>query len=198
MEITPKTPWKERRIKDGSINDRKLTADCIRIGRVQQRRIRNQERSTEHNAFMVAVCVLIGALLILISVKAHAADINMDIIAEIESSNEPLAYNKGHVGIYQISQGVVTDYNYFNKSRWELNSMYEPINAFTIGNWFINVRIPQELNIYRIPDTPTARLIAWNWGIGHLRKWFKHGSHWNRLPMESRNYIKKYFKEIKK
>jgi hypothetical protein len=40
-------------------------------------------------------------------------------------------------------------------------------------------------------------LIAYNWGIGNLRKWFKRGCDWNKLPLETRNYVIKYFKELK-
>lgn len=140
-------------------------------------------------------------LILLCSVKAHAEDINMDIIADIESSKNPLAYNKesGAVGEYQITDGVIRTFNaeYNPNFEYQLYLMYQPDYAFTVANWFINTKISSWLNYYDIPDTTTSRLIAYNWGIGHLRKWFKRGSHWNQLPKETRNYIKKYYKELK-
>lgn len=134
---------------------------------------------------------------------AHAEDINLDIIADIESSSEPLAYNRetGATGMYQITLPVIIDFNNEMEEAgimkgYNLDDMYTPERGKFIAQWYINNKIPSELQIYNIPDTITSRLIAWNWGIGHLRKWFKHGSHWNKLPLETRKYVKKYFKEI--
>ena len=65
MEITPKTPWKERRIKSGSFLDRKLSADILKVRRAHDSNIREIEKRTEYSAFMVAVCLL-GALLLMV------------------------------------------------------------------------------------------------------------------------------------
>lgn len=128
------------------------------------------------------------------------AEINLSIIADIESSGNPLAYNNqsGATGMYQITKGVVYDYNHsVSGSQYTLEDMYEPAWAVIIANWFLNTRIPLWLNNYGIPDTVTSRLIAYNWGIGHLHKWFKHGSQWNRLPNETKKYVKRYYREMK-
>lgn len=210
MEIIPKKPWAkgdiDRRIKDGSREDRKLTADCIKIGRASEARLRENERRMEYNAFVLAVCIMTALILILaFSKKAHAMSpggaIDVDIIADIESSNNPYAYNNGHVGLYQISEGVVIDFNDDMEQAgiwkgYSLNEMYNPIKAHEVAEWFFNIRIPSYLEIYGIPNTITSKIIAYNWGIGHLRKWFKNGSHWNRLPKETRDYVKKYYKGV--
>jgi len=65
MEITPKTPWKERRIKSGSFLDRKLSADILKVRRKHDSNIREIEKRTEYSAFMVAVCLL-GALVLMV------------------------------------------------------------------------------------------------------------------------------------
>ena len=65
MDITPKTPWKERRIKAGTIADRKLSADILKIRRAHGSNIREIEKRTEYSAFMVAVCLL-GALVLMV------------------------------------------------------------------------------------------------------------------------------------
>ena len=65
MDITPKTPWKERRIKSGSFLDRKLSADILKIRRAHGNNIREIEKRTEYSAFMVAVCLL-GALVLMV------------------------------------------------------------------------------------------------------------------------------------
>ena len=199
------TSWKkgdpERR------SARRLAADILRIKRIHTKNIKEIEREVEYKAFMMAISMgLMLVLLFLCSVKAHASpvDINMDIITDIESSNEPLAYNKvsGAVGEYQLKQGVVYDFNreMFDNAvniNYSLNDMYSPKKAGQVAQWFINNKIPSELRVYGIPDTVTSRLVAYNWGIGHLRKWFKRGCHWNQLPRETRKYIIKYYKELK-
>lgn len=160
------------------------------------------------------IAALIGVILVVLfncldwNVTAHAQDVDMAKISMIESSNEPLAFNNGHVGLCQISQGVVSSYNddmnlvpstpryvtdYGTYLKFNLEDMYsERINLF-IGKYYMNWKIPRYLKYYGIPDTVTSRIIAWNWGIGHLRHWFKNGSQWRKLPLETRNYIRKYF-----
>ena len=51
MEITPKTPWKERRIKAGTIADRKLSADILKVRRDHDSNIREIEKRTEYICF---------------------------------------------------------------------------------------------------------------------------------------------------
>ena len=169
MDITPKTPWKERRIKSGSFLDRKLSADILKVRRQHDSNIREIEKNTEYSAFMVAICLL-GALLLMVVFcrVSHAEDINLDIIADIESGGNPLAVNGGHVGEYQISQGVITTYNEETKYASTyfpitLEDMYIPLYAHDMAEWFINRKIPSWLNYYGIPDTTTNRIIATFW-----------------------------------
>lgn len=132
--------------------------------------------------------------------------VNMNIIADIESGSEPLAYNAktGAVGEFQLMQPVVSDYNNRGAQStgdtlghpFVLEEMYDPFSSLLVANWYMNIKIPAYLYEFNIPDNVTARLIAYNWGIGHLHKWFRQGAHWSALPLETRKYIKKYFKEL--
>lgn len=197
--LSQKRAWQksdgDRRKKNGSREDRKLTADCIRAGRSTDKRKDEIEHKAEFHASMLFICILLGLLMMLCFMgKAHAEDINMDVIADIESSNEPLAKNGDHIGMYQISPGVLRDYNNHH-DEYKMDDMYIEGLSYMVATWYFNEEIPSYLTEYNIPDTTTSRIICWNWGIGHLRKWFKSGSHWNRLPKETRNYIKKYFRE---
>ena len=204
MDITPKTPWKERRIKSGSFLDRKLSADILKVRRKHDSNIREIEKRTEYSAFMVAVCLL-GALVLMVVFcrVSHAQEINLDIISVIESSGNNMAYNfkSGATGQYQITETALKDYNKHARenelTELNLSDMYEPKYAYMVSNWYLNEHIPDLLWDYGIPDTITSRLIAYNYGIGNLRKWFKHGCHWNKLPLETRHYIQRYFKELK-
>lgn len=77
--LAKKRDWKKgdinRRQKDGCWMDRKLTADCIRIGRIQQRRIQDVEKNSEYSAGMVFLCIILALLMVIIfSHKAHASE----------------------------------------------------------------------------------------------------------------------------
>ena len=156
-----------------------------------------------YSAFVVIGSILLAmALIIGLAGKAHAQEINLDIISIIESSGNNMAYNfkSGATGQYQITETALKDYNKHARenelTELNLSDMYEPKYAYMVSNWYLNEHIPDLLWDYGIPDTITSRLIAYKYGIGNLRKWFKHGCHWNRLPLETRNYIKKYYKEL--
>ena len=73
MDITPKTPWKERRIKAGTIAERKLSADILKVRRAHDSNIREIEKSTEYSAFMVAVCLLGALVLMMVCCKGCKA-----------------------------------------------------------------------------------------------------------------------------
>ena len=82
MDITPKTPWKERRIKSGSFLDRKLSADILKVRRAHDINIKEIEKKTEYSAFMVAVCMLLAlVMMIVFSGKAHAETIDPERLA---------------------------------------------------------------------------------------------------------------------
>lgn len=143
---------------------------------------------------------IVGAVLLGSCEVVKAQDVDLDKIAMIESTCEPLAYNKntGATGEYQLTAGVLQTAKDDGEAGDDvkLEEMFDPQMARIVANWFINDKIPSWLKIYHIPDTITTRLIAYNWGIGHLRRWFKHGAAWHRLPAETRGYIKKYFKGV--
>lgn len=210
----------DRRKKDRTMEEHKNLADALRAGKYcscSNCEMQKSEELTDARVSMIAIglsiLMTLIILFILFSGNAHAQDINLDVIADIESSGEPLAYNResGATGLYQITQPVIDTYSIDRKKLLEnenavedtrmpyieyLTDMYEPKYAYKVAYWFINEKIPQWLNNYNIPDTTTSRLIAYNWGIGHLRRWYKNGAHWNRLPRETRDYVKKYFREV--
>lgn len=195
----------DRRQKDGSREDRRDVAACIRRGRNMEERLPLIEKEKEHSAMMFAVCFILALILFCVfAIKGHTAEIvDIHIIGLIESSGDPLAYNvqSGAVGLYQICPIVLKDYNVNHDdgyhSKYTLDEMYNADYASLVATWYINFQIPEYLTRYKISDTITSRLIAYNWGIGHLRKWFKNGSHWNKLPKETRQYVKRYFAELK-
>lgn len=114
--------------------------------------------------------------------------IDLNKIAIIESSGNPLAYNRnsGATGMYQIMPIVVKEYNNTFRSDLRVKDMFNSEIALTVSNWYINSKIPEYFRIYKIKDTVENRLWAYNAGIGLLKKGIK--------PLETRKYIAKYNK----
>lgn len=134
---------------------------------------------------------IIVTLIILFALirQARAEEIDLSIIAEIESSDNPLAYNpkSGARGLYQISEVALLDYNTWHKgSEMPLISLYSPILAYKVANWYLSIRIPQMLKFYGFPCDIEHVLWAYSAGISNVRKRIK--------PKETRDYIKKFWK----
>lgn len=134
---------------------------------------------------------VIGAIaivfLLLMMPAAHAQEINIAHIAAIESHNNPHAYNKhSHaIGLCQITETVLIDYNEHFGTNWKLLDLYNMDLNMMVASWYLNDRIPAMLKYYKIANSVRNRLIAYNYGIGHL----KHG---DQLPKETIDYILKY------
>ena len=116
----------------------------------------------------------------------------LSIIAQIESGNNPSAYNpKSHaIGLYQITPICLKEYNSFHKTKYTEKDLYEPVINEKIASWYLNKRIPQMLKYYKYPATVENILICYNWGIGNFLKWKERKA---ELPKETKEYIEKYF-----
>jgi len=143
-----------------------------------------------------------GALiLIILSVAscdpapALASDmIDLSIIAKIESSNNPLAYNQRTqaTGLYQITPVCLADFRQnckwgfadYQLANFTMENMFDSYLNFLVAKWYLNERIPQMLKYYNLPDTLENRLTAYNAGIGRVVKGI--------MPRETKNYILKY------
>jgi len=136
-------------------------------------------------AIITGLAVMIGILSLC---KGCFADIiDLDIIKQIESSNNPLAYNKTTkaTGLYQITPICLMDYNIAHKTLYDIEDMYNPILCHKIAEWYLNKRIPQMLRYYNKPITLENCLVAYNAGIAYIV--------YNKpLPEETVNYIRKY------
>jgi hypothetical protein len=154
----------------------------------------------------VAGAFILMALMLhscVVQTPAVAAEVDMAIIAQIESGGNTLAYNRhsGARGIWQITPIVLREYN--EEAHKELLGCYEngflvqpiaytkqdlfnPIINKQIAEWYFN-RIKNHYlkNKGSIDDI----LICYNFGYGNWLKW-----EWGikRLPQETRKYIKLY------
>ena len=120
---------------------------------------------------------------------AGAEPVELSIISYIESSNNPMAYNKVSQarGLYQITPICLKEYNQWHRGEnIALNALYSPIVARRVAKWYIDVRIPQMLKAYGLSDNLKNRLWAYNTGIGMVKR--------NIMPRETKQYILKYEK----
>lgn len=134
--------------------------------------------------FLVLVCFLIGGC----STAYAEVYIDLERIAQIESSGNTMAYNQssGARGLYQITKPCLTDYMVNTGIDYSMDDMYDPQKSARVANWYINERIPELLRYFDVPDTIDNRLWAYNAGIRALKRKIK--------PSETRAYIKKYHK----
>ena len=119
--------------------------------------------------------------------------IELAIIASIESSGYEKAINfrtKAY-GLYQITQPALDDFCWAHGVYFELKEMLEKDKARRVAEWYLNIKIPQYLAHYGFPDTETNRLIAWNWGIGNLKRAKKT---FEPIPKETIDFVFKYQK----
>lgn len=136
---------------------------------------------------MKKLCVVILLLTVL---QGKAQQIDIAIIAKIESNNNSKAINTtdgGSRGIYQIHPSCLSDYNKQTKHVYTTTDLFnESINR-EIAVWMFEVRIPALFKAYKIESTLENKLIAYNAGIGYLIKKKK-------IPATTLLYIEKYKK----
>lgn len=147
-------------------------------------------------AITIGLLALAMALLLTSCSMAAEPSIDMAIIATIESSNNPLAYNKGSKarGLCQITPIVLKEYDQTYGEKHTVEMLFDREFNMQVADWYMNFKIPAYLHHYKIADTVTNRLIAYNAGIGTLVKNRKNSG---VLPKETSDYIKKYQQLLK-
>jgi hypothetical protein len=114
--------------------------------------------------------------------------IDMARIRAIESGGDRMAYNKvsGARGQYQLTPICIEDFNRLNKAHYRPVDAHDAQIGARIAYWYMNERIPALLRHYGYADTVEHRLVAYNAGVGALKR--------KQWPSETRAYIKKYHK----
>lgn len=135
----------------------------------------------------ILICVMLWGS------TAQALDINMHVIAKIESNNDPNAVSgKGAYGMYQITQVCLDDYNVAHRTTWDVSDMFRPGLCYKVAVWYMEVRIPQMLRAFNMPITEESVIISYNWGVGSFTRWYRKGGDKTKLPSETRRYLIKY------
>jgi len=147
-------------------------------------------------------CMFIIIIALIVVPNCFSAEVDMDIqaviMAECSGDYSKIRKDEGAYGCMQIRQPALDDYNEYHMTNYKLDDMLKPDLGYTVGCWYINVKIPDMLDYYSIPDTAYHRLIAYNFGIGNLLDWYRRGAVYKHLPQDTKVYIGNYekFKKV--
>jgi len=121
--------------------------------------------------------------------------INLDHIIQIESSGNEKAVNRrsGARGLTQITKPTWEEMVRKMGVNWSWDDAFDGEKNRVVGEYYINTEIPRLLEYYGIEDTVKHRLMAYNWGIGNVKKWYRSKGKAS-MPSETSNYIEKYEK----
>jgi len=132
------------------------------------------------------IFVPILALLLIVFGKpvTGSAQVSIQKIIQIESSGNPKAFNKHSKarGLMQITPICLKHYNYRHDTNIKEEDLFDPKINITVGSWYL----------YWLGlcfDTDDKVLVGYNWGYRYALEW---NGDVNKLPKETRNYLKKY------
>ena len=115
------------------------------------------------------------------------AEVDLSIIAQIESSGNPNAVSfrgaKYGRGLYQISEVALADYNASNSPRIAPEMLFDPEIGLQVASWYIG-QIKRYLRHYGLEVSTYNILWAYNAGIGRVKQ--------EIMPEETKLYIEKY------
>lgn len=114
------------------------------------------------------------------------ASINPTIIVEIESSNNPNAYNarSGARGLFQITPICLKHFNDVHGTSYSSEDLFQPLVNEKIALWYLDW-------LSKRCATDEEVLISYNFGYGNMQKW-KVGK--IQLPQETKEYLLKYYR----
>jgi soluble lytic murein transglycosylase-like protein len=122
--------------------------------------------------------------------------IDISIIADIESGNDPEATNDtGATGLCQIRSDTWKDETkkIFGKILSHSKAKNPELNKM-VANHYYNVTLPKYLEAYEVPVNYATILASYNYGITHVTNLYRdYGDEWAKhLPKETKDYIVSY------
>ena len=134
------------------------------------------ERSLSYRLTRTFVLV-VAAFFCLLLVRPYdcqaAPQIDLQAIAQIESSNRPHVVGDGGkaLGLFQLHAAVIQDWNQAHpRSQKAHSDALEPRHASEVADWYLHSRIPQILRSLRLPTTTESVLTCYNMGCGAVVK----------------------------
>lgn len=95
----------------------------------------------------------------------------MFAVAERESNWNPLALGAiGEIGIFQLTAGVVDDFNRFHGTSNRGLDIYDPYINAVIAAWYLYDELPRLIKAGGKPVTVGNVLMAYNGGVGNLNR----------------------------
>ena len=138
------------------------------------------------------IAILVAILFVFV-LWASGEEIDLSIIAQVESSNNPMAISfkgaKYGRGLMQISEIALLDYNIENNAAVAPEELFIPEVVQMVARWMFEVRLPQLLRNIGISATVDNLLFAYSAGVGNVKRGI--------MPEETRKYIEKYHSLMK-
>ena len=129
------------------------------------------------------------ALIFLLFFRANAFGqvINLSRISEIESNNNPKAYNarENSFGLNQIRSATLDEYNKYTKSNLRYQDLFNAEINNRVATWYLEKRIPSMLRYYHKEVSVRNIIISYNAGISYVVSGKK-------LPEITVRYLRKY------
>jgi soluble lytic murein transglycosylase-like protein len=114
-------------------------------------------------------------------------------IMHVESRGNPQAYRKDTkaTGLFQITPIVLKEWNENHREKYNQKDIFNHCTNTKIANWYMKERLMNHyFPVYNIEPHPENLLTAWNWGIGNLCKIKDARTNFNKLPNETKVFIK--------
>jgi hypothetical protein len=125
-------------------------------------------------------------LIFFVSSIGSTSEINYTALAYCESSHRTNAISKKNaVGVLQITQPCLDDFNAHTKNSYTLKDMLDPRLNKIVSMYYLEILIPQYLQNMNKNVTVTNRLHAYHDGIGNVKKGY--------MSHNCKYYIAKYW-----
>lgn len=127
----------------------------------------------------------LGAMMVMCSQNTLKAEIRLELISQLESSNNPKAFNKKTqaYGIFQITPVCLKHYNQLHPAaQLKTDQLFSAKQNKKVARWYFKWLSKQLREEKRI-------LVAWNWGLKHARHW---DGNIRTLPNETQKFLCKY------
>lgn len=130
----------------------------------------------------------------------ETGDIDLNKIWQIESTSgkDPQMHkpnSSGALGHFQFLEKTWNEMVSKMGKDWDWKTGALDFNkSKAVSDYYLNKRIPQMLNYFKIPDTIKTRIACYSWGVGYLKNAYeKYGENWESVaPQETKDYFVKY------
>lgn len=167
-----------------TLQDKQFAAQVMR--EMDHKRMESTER-------FAAILATVIALIIFLCSFAHASEINLAAIAQIESSNGINIYNPRTqaIGMYQVRLPAVRDFNRHNPTKQIKTINHLVDRNEMVARWYFG-HIKKMLKASGVPHDVTYICASYNLGVGKVIRWHRAGAQWSKLPRETRLYVLRY------